>query len=549
LSESGPEDGSDSVPAERGILASRERARALVRDPPVTSVAMRRTITYNVTAGEGKGMQWALFSVWEKRGITELGRALARHGVTILSSGGTGKALAAAGISFTEVSAYTGAPEMMDGRVKTLHPRIHGGLLGRRGIDDTVMQAHGIQGIDLLVVNLYPFEQMAGQGLDLEHLVEFIDIGGPAMIRAAAKNFRDVAVIVDPADYPAVIRAVESGGFTPEERLRLAKKAFARTAAYDAAISNHLQALGSRFPEVYTVQFRNGRPLRYGENPHQQGAVYGEAGIAGLVPLQGKEMSYNNYLDLSAAVGLIREFDECAAVCVKHNNPCGVAVGEDVHRTYVEAREADPISAYGGIVALNRDVDADTAKEICSTYIEVVIAPKYSASALAEMKRKGQMRVLTLPAAAPGPEIRTIDGGALVQQTPAFREHWKVVSEREPMSGELDALRLAWRVCTHTRSNAIVYADRTRTLGIGAGQTSRVDAGRIAIQKARNPLNGSVVASDGFLPFPDTLEEAAAAGATALIQPGGSIRDAEVIGAANRLDMAMIFTGIRHFRH
>ena len=509
----------------------------------------RGNTTYYDTPGEGLGMQWALLSVWEKRGITELGRALTRHGVQILSSGGTGKALASAGIPFTEVSTYTGAPEMMDGRVKTLHPKIHGGLLGRRGIDDAVMQTLGIQGIDLLVVNLYPFEQMAGQGLDLEHLVEFIDIGGPAMIRAAAKNYRDVAVVVDPEDYPAVIRAAESGGFTTEDRLRLAKKAFARTAAYDAAISNHLHSLGTRFPDVYTVQFRNGRPLRYGENPHQQGAVYGEAGIAGRVPLQGKEMSYNNYLDLSAAVGLLREFDDCAAVCVKHNNPCGVAVGNDLHRTYIEAREADPVSAYGGIVALNREVDADTAREICSTFIEVVIAPLFTAPALTEMKRKEQMRVLTLPPPSPGPEIRTIDGGALLQQTPAFQEHWKVVSERDPTAGELEALRLAWKVCTHTRSNAIVYADRGRTLGIGAGQTSRVDAAKIAVQKARHSLKGSGVASDGFLPFPDTLEEAAAAGATALVQPGGSIRDAEVIAAANRLDVAMIFTGTRHFRH
>jgi len=495
------------------------------------------------------GMQWALLSVWEKRGIAELGRALARNGVQILSSGGTGKVLAAAGVPFTEVAAYTGAPEMMDGRVKTLHPKIHGGLLGRRGTDDAVMEAHGIMGIDLLVVNLYPFPQMAGQGLDLDHLVEFIDIGGPAMIRAAAKNYRDVAVVVDPGDYPAVIRAAESGGFSLEERLGLAKNAFAMTAAYDAAISNHLHALGARFPDVYTLQFRNGRPLRYGENPHQQAEVYGGAGIAGQAPLQGKEMSYNNYLDLSSAVALLREFDETAAVCVKHNNPCGVAVGDGLHDTFVEAREADPVSAYGGIVALNQEVDGETAKEICSTFIEVVIAPSYSVPALAEMKRKENMRVLTLPAPAPSWEIRTIDGGALVQQTPAYQEHWKVVSERDPTAGELEALRLAWKVCTHTRSNAIVYADRTRTLGIGAGQTSRVDAAKIAIQKARRSLKGSAVASDGFLPFPDTLEEAAAAGATALVQPGGSIRDAEVIAAANRLDVAMIFTGTRHFRH
>jgi len=494
-------------------------------------------------------MKRALLSVWDKTGLDDLAGALRDHGVEILASGGTGKALAAAGIGFLEIAEYTGSPEMMDGRVKTLHPKIHGGLLGRRGIDDEVMAAHGIRPIDLLVANLYPFERMASQGLPLAELMEFVDIGGPAMIRAAAKNHRDVAVVVDPADYPLVTAALGRGGFSGEERLMLARKAFARTAGYDAAIANHLYSLDSPLPLVYTVQARNGRILRYGENPHQAGAVYGEAGIAGQRPLQGKEMSYNNYLDLDAAVALLGEFDEPCAVCVKHNNPCGVATGDDLRQAYLDAREVDPVSAYGGIVALNRRVDAGVAEEICATFIEVVAAPSFTPDALAVFRGKENLRVLTLPEPAGGFSLRSIDGGLLLQKTPPYREHWQVVTERDPTAGELRALKLAWKVCTHARSNAIVFADGTKALGIGAGQTSRVDAARIAVMKARFPLVGSAVASDAFLPFPDTLEEAAKAGATALVQPGGSIRDREVIAAADRLDVAMVFTGVRHFRH
>jgi phosphoribosylaminoimidazolecarboxamide formyltransferase/IMP cyclohydrolase len=494
-------------------------------------------------------MKWALLSVWDKTGLVDLARILRMHGVEILASGGTGKVLAAEGIPFVEISEYTGSPEMMDGRVKTLHPKIHAGLLGRAGIDDAVMDSRSIHPIDLLVVNLYPFERMASQGLPLAELMEFVDIGGPAMIRAAAKNHRRVAVVVDPADYPLVAAALERGGFSDGERFVLAGKAFARTAAYDAAISNHLHSLDGPLPLVYTFQARNGRILRYGENPHQMGAVYGEAGIAGELPLQGREMSYNNYLDMDAAVAILREFDETCCVCVKHNNPCGVATGEDLRETYVAAREVDPDSSYGGIVALNREVGADTAGEICRTFIELVIAPSFTKDALAAFRGKEKMRVLALPAPADGVSLRSIDGGLLVQKTPPFTEHWQVVTERDPAAPELQALKLAWRVCKHARSNAIVFADPSRTIGIGAGQTSRVDAARIAIMKARFPLEGSAVASDAFLPFPDTLEEAARAGATALVQPGGSIRDREVIEAANRLDMAMIFTGVRHFRH
>jgi phosphoribosylaminoimidazolecarboxamide formyltransferase/IMP cyclohydrolase len=494
-------------------------------------------------------MKWALLSVWDKTGIAGLATTLRDYGVSILSSGGTGTLLREEGIDFTEVSAYTGSPEMMDGRVKTLHPKIHGGLLGRRGIDDAVMQAHGIEGIDLLVANLYPFESMAARGLSLSELVEYIDIGGPAMIRAAAKNYSDVAVVVDPADYGVVSDALGQGGFTAEERLQLARKAFAKTAAYDAAISNYLHGIDKPFPDVLTVQFENGRVLRYGENPHQQAAVYGTAGIAAQVPLQGKQMSYNNYLDVHAAVGLVREFDETAAVIVKHNNPCGVALGETLHAAYVAAREVDPVSAYGSVVALNRPVETAAAEELCSTFVEVVVAPSFSDAARTAMRKKENMRVLELPPATGGDAIRTIDGGALVQRIPPYQEQWQVVSEREPEAAELRAMQLAWKVCKHTKSNTIIFADETATLGIGAGQMSRVDAAKIAIQKASGSLKGSAVASDAFLPFADTLEVAAEAGATSLVQPGGSIRDAEVIAAANRLDVAMIFTGIRYFRH
>lgn len=494
-------------------------------------------------------MKRALLSVWDKTGIVDLATTLADHGIEILSSGGTGKALREAGIAFIEVSEYTGSPEMMDGRVKTLHPKIHGGLLGRRGIDDGVMAEHGIGPIDLLVVNLYPFEEMAEQDLSLPELVEYIDIGGPAMIRAAAKNFRDVTVVIDPADYPAVMLAAGGEGFTEEERLNLARKVFARTAAYDAAISNYLYGRNNAFPEVYTVQFRNGRTLRYGENPHQEAAVYGDHGIAAQVPLQGKQMSYNNYLDVHAAVGLVREFSETACVIVKHNNPCGVATGATLRDAYVTAREVDPVSAYGSVVAMNREIGADVAGELTSTFVEVIIAPAYTDEALEIMKKKENMRVLLLPARTAADELRTIDGGALVQRTPETVENWEVVSERDPTAHELQAMKLALRVCKHTKSNTIIFADETATLGIGAGQMSRVDAAKIAIGKANRSLKGSAVASDAFLPFPDTLEVAAAAGATALVQPGGSIRDQEVIDAANRLNIAMIFTGIRHFRH
>jgi phosphoribosylaminoimidazolecarboxamide formyltransferase/IMP cyclohydrolase len=494
-------------------------------------------------------MKWALLSVWDKRGILDLAKTLDSFHVKILSSGGTGKILREAGIDFTEVSAYTGSPEMMDGRIKTLHPKVHGGLLARRGIDEQAMTEQGIHPIDLLVANLYPFEEMAITVPDLESLVEYIDIGGPAMIRAAAKNYRDVAVITDPSDYQLVEQALESGGFSHEQRFSLARKAFARTAAYDAAISNHFQSIGEEIPGILTLQFRNRRQLRYGENPHQKGGIFGEEGIAAAMPLQGKEMSYNNYLDLHAAAGLVREFEETAAVIVKHNNPCGVAVGENPLSAYLRAREVDPVSAYGSIVVVNREVGLPLAEEICSTFVEVISAPSFTRDALDAMSHRENMRVVMLPGRIGGPEFRSIDGGLLWQTTSPYREHWKVVTDRDATPAELRALQLAWKVCKHTRSNAIVFADQERTLGIGAGQMSRVDAAKIAIDKSLHSLEGSVVASDAFLPFPDTLEIAGAAGATALVQPGGSIRDHEVIAAANALNIAMICTGVRYFRH
>ena len=494
-------------------------------------------------------MKWALLSVWDKTGIIDLAKVLVGQKYNIMSSGGTGKELAEAGIKFTEVSSYTGFPEMMDGRVKTLHPRVHGGLLGRRQIDDAVMTKYGINHIDLLVVNLYPFEKMSTLNMNLEEIIDYIDVGGPAMIRAGAKNYKDVVVVVDPSDYLMLTQAVSGSGISSEDRLMLAKKAFARTAAYDAAISNYLYLLDNDFPSTLTVQFTHGRALRYGENPHQKAAVYGTQGIAGAEPFQGKQMSYNNYLDVNAGTGLVREFDDPAAIIMKHNNPCGVAIGTVILDAYLAARDVDPVSAYGSVVSVNREVDEKLAQAICNTFVEVIVAPSYSLKAREVMKKKDTMRVLILPEKTISDEIRSIDGGMLVQRTPEYQEHWQVISDRDPTPDEMKALQLAWKVCKHTKSNTIIFADSKRTLGIGAGQMSRVDSARIAIEKACASLKGSVVASDAFLPFPDTLEVAARAGATALVQPGGSIRDKEVIEAANRLGMAMVFTGVRYFRH
>jgi phosphoribosylaminoimidazolecarboxamide formyltransferase/IMP cyclohydrolase len=369
------------------------------------------------------------------------------------------------------------------------------------------------------------------------------------MIRAAAKNFKDVTVVTDPNDYPLIMNLLKKDDIPAEQRLELAKKAFARTAAYDAAISNYLYTLSNPFPTTFSIQYTNGRALRYGENPHQLAAVYGVNGLAGMEPVQGKQMSYNNYLDLNAGIALLREFKEPSAVFIKHNNPCGVATGTDIFDVYVTAREVDPVSAYGSVVSVNVEVTKKLAEEICKTFVEVIAAPSFSRDALEVMKKKETMRVLVIPEESRADEIRTIDGGVLIQRTPDYTEHWEVITDRDPSAHEMKALQLAWKVCKHTKSNTIIFADERQTLGIGAGQMSRVDSAKIAIEKACAPLKGSAVASDAFLPFPDTLEVAASAGATALVQPGGSIRDKVVIEAANRLQMAMVFTGIRYFRH
>ena len=498
----------------------------------------------------------ALLSVWKKDGIVELAKKLESAGYELISSGGTAETLRTNGVSVTEVSDYTGFPEMMDGRVKTLHPRIHGGLLGRVGIDDAVMEKHDIPSIDLLVVNLYPFEEMSKQALPLDELIEFIDIGGPAMIRAAAKNYKDTIVVIDPADYSFIADSLSQSVISTEGRLRLAAKVFAAMARYDGEISNYLSNYLADLPatnlseqQIYSVQFAGGRKLRYGENPHQQAMIYGTIGVAGCVPLQGKEMSYNNYLDLDSCYKLLQEFCEPAAVIVKHNNPCGVAIGTDIKNAYLSARDIDPESAYGSVVCVNRELNEDLAEEIASTFVEIIAAPSFSAKALEICKRKENMRVIVLREPIISSEIRTIDGGALMQRTPPVVENWKVVTDRDPSAAEEAAMTLAMKVCTHTKSNTIIFADAMRAIGIGAGQMSRVDAARIAIQKARFPLTGTAVASDAFLPFSDTLDLCNEAGATALIQPGGSIRDDEVIEAANKAGMAMVFTGVRHFKH
>jgi len=520
----------------------------------------------------------ALISVSDKAGLIEFGRALAEMGVEILSTGGSARALADAGVPVKEVAAHTGFPEMLDGRVKTLHPAIHGGLLGRRDLPGhrDQMAAHGIAPIDLLAVNLYPFEATVAKGADFATCIENIDIGGPAMIRSAAKNHDAVTVLVDPADYPALLAemAASGGGTSLAFRRRMAAKAYARTGSYDAAIAAWFaDQLGDPFPQRLVLGAERRMLLRYGENPHQQAAFYvggpPRPGIATARLMQGKELSYNNLNDTDAAFELVAEFDpaERAAVAIiKHANPCGVAVGATPIEAYRLALRCDPVSAFGGIVALNRKLDAATAEEITKIFSEVIVAPDATDEALAIVGRKKNLRVLLtggLPdPAAPGPTVKSVAGGYLVQSRDNGRigpADLRTVTKRTPTPAELADLMFAFRVCKHVKSNAIVYAKGGATVGIGAGQMSRVDSSRIAARKSQEaaeaagiaaPLaQGSVVASDAFFPFPDGLLAAAAAGATAVIQPGGSMRDAEVIAAADEAGLAMVFTGLRHFRH
>jgi phosphoribosylaminoimidazolecarboxamide formyltransferase/IMP cyclohydrolase len=524
-----------------------------------------------MTVSDPVAIRRALLSVSDKSGLVELARALAGHGVELLSTGGSARALREAGLAVREVSELTGFPEIMDGRVKTLHPRVHGALLGRRGVDDAVMATHGIEPIDLLVVNLYPFERVtAAPDCTLETAVEHIDVGGPAMLRAAAKNHAHVAVLVDPADYAGVHAALARGGTTLGERRALAAKAYAHTARYDARIAAWLDAHASepaaRFAATFQPAFERGQALRYGENPHQAGALYIEpeppAGVVATARvLGGKELSYNNLADADAALECVKLFDERpACVIVKHANPCGVALATDLLEAYRRAYATDPVSAFGGIIAFNRPLDAATARAILERqFVEVLIAPEVDALALEVLRSKPNVRVLASgawPARAPAAlDYKRIAGGLLVQDADRHtlaESDLKPVTRRVPSAAELDDLLFAWRVAMHVKSNAIVYARDAQTIGIGAGQMSRVVSAKIAALKAEEAglaVSGSVMASDAFFPFRDGIDAAAAAGIRAVVQPGGSMRDKEVIAAADEHGIAMLFTGVRHFRH
>ena len=512
----------------------------------------------------------ALLSVSDKEGIVELARALNAQGVALLSTGGTAKLLSAAGLPVTEVSSYTGFPEIMDGRVKTLHPRVHGGLLGRRGTDEAVMRAHGIEPIDLLVVNLYPFAATVARA-DASYAdgVENIDIGGPAMLRGAAKNHASVTVLVDPADYGEVLAALARGGTDFALRRRLAARAYAHTARYDAMVADWMQRAAapasSAYPDTLELRYLKKLELRYGENPHQRAAFYVDPGarpgsIAAAQQVQGKELSYNNIADADTALECVRQFETPACVIVKHANPCGVALAASVSDAYEQAYRTDPTSAFGGIIALNRPLDAELARTILERqFVEVIVAPAADAAALAATASRANVRVLLCgglgAATGTATEYKSVTGGLLAQERDTGTldaADLKVVSRRAPTAAELADLSFAWRVCKYVKSNAIVYVRDLVTLGIGAGQMSRVMSTRIAAMKAADAglgIKGAAMASDAFFPFRDGLEVAAEYGIGAVIQPGGSLRDAEVIAAADEHGMAMVFTGMRHFRH
>lgn len=511
----------------------------------------------------------ALISVSDKTGIVEFALALHNAGIEILSTGGTAKLLDQHGIAVTEVSSYTGFPEMMAGRVKTLHPKVHGGILGRRGTDDEVMAEHGIDQIDMVVVNLYPFQAtVADPDCDLPTAIENIDIGGPAMVRSAAKNHKDVAIVVNASDYSALIAEINDGGISYETRFRLAVKAYEHTSQYDGAIANHLGRLdveGNKadFAASFNVQFKHQQTMRYGENPHQKAAFYVEenppVGIASATQIQGKELSYNNIADTDAAVECVKQFtDAPACVIVKHANPCGVAVATTQLEAYQKAFATDPESAFGGIIAFNQSLDAETAALIVEKqFVEVIIAPTVSDAARAAVAAKKNVRLLECGEWQEGAnnalEYKRVNGGLLLQDNDlALYDKLEVVSEVAPTEQQMSDLIFAWKVAKFVKSNAIIYANDNMTIGVGAGQMSRVNSARIAGIKADHAeleVKGSVMASDAFFPFRDGIDNAAAAGIAAVIQPGGSMRDDEVIAAANEHGMAMVFTGMRHFRH
>jgi phosphoribosylaminoimidazolecarboxamide formyltransferase/IMP cyclohydrolase len=525
-----------------------------------------------------KKIQRALVSVTDKSGLAEFAQVLAGFGVELISTGGTAKALREAGLAVKDISELTGFPEMLDGRVKTLHPRVHGGLLFVRGNaqHQAAAAAHGIQPIDMVIVNLYAFQKTAEkEGVAFGDLIENIDIGGPSMVRSAAKNFEDVAIVTSVTDYAALSEELKAnqGSLTRETRWRLAKQAFATTAAYDTAIANTLEQIADApepeqpaardanvFPSTLRINMPLAQPLRYGENPHQRAALYSDGsgrGIAGAKQLQGKELSFNNLVDLDACWELAQELhagesDLPAVAIIKHTNPCGAATGATVLEAYRKALECDPVSAFGGVIGINQAVDGEAAEEIAKLFVEAIVAPEFTPEARQRFSAKRNLRLVEIKPAPLRPVVKHVSGGLLLQDADTGRideSELDVKTWRPPTAEELRSLIFAWRVCKHVKSNAIVYARDGQTVGIGAGQMSRVDAAKFGAMKAVLPLTGTVAASDAFFPFPDGLEAVAAAGATAVIQPGGSVKDQDVIAAADRLGIAMVFTGIRHFRH
>ena len=515
-----------------------------------------------------KPIQRALISVSDKTGVLEFARELHNFGIEILSTGGTAELLRKGGVPVIQVSDYTGFPEMMDGRIKTLHPRVHGGILGRRDVPEHMkaMEEHGIRPIDLVVINLYPFEQtITKEGSTLEEAIENIDIGGPAMVRSSAKNCNDVTIVVDPKNYGLVLEEMKEGFVSLETRRRLSRDAFAHTARYDSLIATFLSVQWeneSGFPPFLNQPFSKAQDLRYGENPHQSAALYKESNplntdIVSAKQIQGKELSFNNYIDLNAAWELVRELSSGAVTIIKHTNPCGVAVGKDQLNTFVLAREVDPISAFGGVLGFNQPVTAQTAKEILKNFVEAIVAPGFESEAIELFSSKKNIRLMQIPGSGFNLkdnrfDFKRIGGGLLVQSLDTLNyveDQLKIVSEREPTSYEMEDMKFAWLVAKHVKSNAIVYAKDKEILGIGAGQMSRVDSARIAVEKARKPLSGAVMSSDAFFPFRDSIDEAAKNGISAIISPGGSIRDKEVLQAAKEHNIAMVFTGTRHFKH
>jgi phosphoribosylaminoimidazolecarboxamide formyltransferase/IMP cyclohydrolase len=523
-----------------------------------------------------KQVRRALLSVTDKSGLVPFAQQLAALGIELVSTGGTARTLREAGLSVRDISDLTGFPEMLDGRVKTLHPKVHGGILYRREKSEhrAAVAEHGIQPIDMVVVNLYAFEKSATKpGATFAEIIENIDIGGPSMVRSAAKNFEDVAIVTDAADYPALAEelAANSGSLSRQTRWRLAQQAFSVTAAYDTAIANTLERVAASEPAEAPVQFADpatadfpktlriayplAASLRYGENPHQRAALYADGtatGIAGATQIQGKELSFNNLVDLDACWELAQEFDDPSVAIIKHTNPCGAATGATVLEAYQKALATDPVSAFGSVVGVNREVDAAAAEEIAKLFVEAIAAPAFTPEARARFAVKKNLRLVEVRSAQTARVLKQVSGGLLLQDADHGRiaaADLKVATARKPTSDELAALLFAWRVCKHVKSNAIVYARNCQVLGVGAGQMSRVDAAKFGAMKAILPLSGCVAASDAFFPFPDGLEVVVSAGATAVIQPGGSVKDPDVIAAADRLGIAMVFTGIRHFRH